>query len=120
MEMKDRIKELRLAKGLTQRELGSLLGVQDSVVAKYENGKVTNIKRATIEKMAHIFNCSPAYILCLDDNPKTEWNIRVQQAVTMKAETRALIAVFETLNQEGREKAMDYIADLAAIAKYTK
>lgn len=120
MEMKDRIKELRLNKGLTQRELGVLLGVQDSVVAKYENGKVQNIKRATIEKMAQIFNCSPAYILCLDDSPKTEWNIRVQQAITMKAETRALISAFERLNSDGRSKALEYIADLVSMEKYTE
>jgi transcriptional regulator with XRE-family HTH domain len=38
MEVGSLIKEARLAKGLTQEELGKLVGVQKSAIAKYENG----------------------------------------------------------------------------------
>ena len=34
------IKDARIAKGLTQEELGELVGVQKSAIAKYENGRV--------------------------------------------------------------------------------
>lgn len=67
MSMAERIKELRLAAGLTQEELGDKLGLQKSAIAKYENGRVENIKRSTIQAMADLFGVRPSYILGFDD-----------------------------------------------------
>lgn len=72
MEMKDRIRERRLALGMTQEELADRLGLQKSAIAKYENGRVENIKRSVIQKMASVLECTPAYLLCLDDEPTQE------------------------------------------------
>ena len=69
MDMGERIKELRLEAGLTQTELGDLLGVGASAVAKYENGRVQNLKQSTIAKMAEIFHCAPTYVMAFDDAP---------------------------------------------------
>lgn len=69
MGMAERIKEMRKARGLTQVELARRLGLKDSAIAKYENGRVENIKRSTIEEMAKILDCSPVYLLCLEDDP---------------------------------------------------
>lgn len=71
MGMGERIKEMRKAKGLTQEELAQKLGLKDSAIAKYENGRVENIKRSTIAEMAKILECSPVYLLCLDEDPPT-------------------------------------------------
>ena len=53
MEIGAKIKAARLEKGLTQEELGKLVGVQKSAIAKYENGRVVNIKRSTLQKLAN-------------------------------------------------------------------
>lgn len=63
MCMAQRIKERRNYLGLTQEELGEKLGLQKSAIAKYENGRVENIKRSVIAKMADILECSPAYLM---------------------------------------------------------
>ena len=55
MELGERIRSLRKQKGLTQEELASRLGLQKSAVAKYENGRVTNIKRATLFKICLLY-----------------------------------------------------------------
>ena len=52
MEVGKLIKEARLEKGLTQQQLGDIVGVQKSAIAKYENGRVVNIKRSTLQKLA--------------------------------------------------------------------
>lgn len=52
MEIGTKIKTARLAKGFTQEELGKMVGVQKSAIAKYENGRVVNIKRSTLQKLA--------------------------------------------------------------------
>ena len=63
----ERIKKLRKEKGLTQQQLGELLGVQKSAIAKYENGRVPNLKKETLTKLAEIFNVSPNYLLGIDE-----------------------------------------------------
>lgn len=44
----ERIKELRLQKGLSQEELGAMIGVKKAAINKYETGVVVNLKRSTI------------------------------------------------------------------------
>lgn len=68
MEMARRIKERRLALGFTQEELAQKLGLQKSAIAKYENGRVENIKRTTISKMSEVLQCSPSYLMGWDEN----------------------------------------------------
>lgn len=52
MDIGKKIREARLAKNLTQEELGNIVGLQKSAIAKYENGRVVNIKRSTMQKLA--------------------------------------------------------------------
>ena len=63
----ERIKKLRKEKGLTQQQLGEMLGVQKSAIAKYENGRVPNLKKETISRLAEIFNVTPNYLLGIDE-----------------------------------------------------
>ena len=67
MDMATRIKERRLAMDFTQEELASRLGLQKSAIAKYENGRVENIKRSVIQKMASILECTPSYLMGWED-----------------------------------------------------
>ncbi|WP_462350010.1 helix-turn-helix domain-containing protein [Eubacterium ventriosum] len=67
--MSKRIKECRLNSHLTQEELADMLGLKKSAIAKYENGRVENIKRSTIEKMSTIFDVKPSYIMGWADVP---------------------------------------------------
>lgn len=50
------IKKLRIDKGYSQEQLGKLVGVQRAAVQKWECGKVQNLKRETIKKLAEVFN----------------------------------------------------------------
>lgn len=68
------IKQLRLQKGLTQEELGKVIGVQKSAIRKYESGMVQNIKRSSIKKLADFFDVSPSYLLGYEDSSTTITN----------------------------------------------
>lgn len=61
--MAERIRQRRIELGYTQEELANLLGLQKSAIAKYENGRVENIKRTVILKMAEVLECSPSYLM---------------------------------------------------------
>jgi len=67
-EMGRRIKELRLDAGLTQEQLGDMVGLQKSAIAKYENGKTENMKRSVIQKMAEVLGVSPSYLMGFEDD----------------------------------------------------
>ena len=62
-----RIRDKRTEMGWTMEELGHKLGVQKSAINKWEKGEVLNIKRSYIAQMAELFNCSPAWLMGLDD-----------------------------------------------------
>ena len=70
----NRIKECRTRNGYTQDALAERLGLQKSAIAKYENGRVSNIKRSTIEEMALLFHCSPAYLMGWEDSNSNSLN----------------------------------------------
>jgi transcriptional regulator with XRE-family HTH domain len=64
----ERIKSLRIAKGLSQEELGTLIGVKNAAIYKYENGLVVNLKRSIIAKLADALETTPAYLMGWDDD----------------------------------------------------
>lgn len=62
-EIGERLKEARIAKGLTQTELAQKLGVGQSAVGKWERGIVTNIKRSMIQQIAAALDISPLLVV---------------------------------------------------------
>lgn len=63
----NRIKELRIEKGLTQNQLASLLGINQTAAGKYERGELEPNLQNLI-KLSHIFECSVDYIICNADD----------------------------------------------------
>ena len=67
MTIGDRIKSLRLQKGLSQEELGAKVGVKKAAINKYEKGIVVNLKQSMIAKLADALGVSPIYLMGFDD-----------------------------------------------------
>lgn len=63
MKTSEKIKKLRTAKNLSQEALGELVGVQKAAINKYETGRVRNIKRSTLQKLANALGVAPADLL---------------------------------------------------------
>ena len=62
----NRIKELRVTKGLTQEELGNILNVQKAAISKYENGRAEP-SVDILRKMTSFFNVSSDYLLGMSE-----------------------------------------------------
>lgn len=107
MGMAERIKEQRKAKGYTQTELGEKLGLQASAIAKYENGRVENMKRSIIKKMATVLECSPTYLMGLDEKSD-------------KDETPKIMHYYNQLNSIGKQVATDRVKEMTEVPRYTK
>ncbi len=123
MGMAERIKERRTAMGLTQEELGEKLGLQKSAIAKYENGRVENIKRSIILDMAKALNCSPSYLMGWepDGNPISydiEFPDGIHVQISGKEHQKDLmkrITAYMELLDVNRKKADDYIDTLLSV-----
>lgn len=72
MNVGEYIRKLRTEAGYSQEQLGFLLGVQRAAVQKWECGKVQNLKRETIKKLADIFEVSPSSFIDSDIYPDAD------------------------------------------------
>lgn len=73
----NRIKEERKKKNLSQRELGELIGVNDTQISNYEKG-ISIPPSDRLGMMADIFGCTTDYLLCRTEHSHgyvTEINI---------------------------------------------
>ena len=59
--MTNRLRAARAQKGLTQRELGQMIGVTQEAVSQWE--KSTSLNISTLKKISDALGCSPAEII---------------------------------------------------------
>lgn len=117
MEMGELIKNLRIEKGLTQEELGNLLGLKKAAINKYESGRVENIKRSVIQKMAEIFDVSPAYLMGWEEiNTNKKENNKTETSISIKE--HKLLKNFNKLNEIGKDEAIKRVSELTLIPSY--
>ena len=76
MEFKDRLKQLRTMRGLSQVALADRLDISKSTIAAYEIGTRMPGRDAT-RKMSEFFHVSPAYLMhrttCQCSRTKDSW-----------------------------------------------
>ena len=89
----ERIKELRLARGWTQEDLGSMIGVKKAAINKYETGIVVNLKRSTLSALARVFGVSPVYFLGSDGD-------------VLSADEQRLVELYRGADERAREDAV--------------
>lgn len=106
------IKELRIKHNMTQEELGEKLGVQKSAIAKYENGRVENLKRSTIQKLSEIFNVSPLKFLGLNENENSQWGNDAANREYLKDKPELEAIYNELVNREDIYILFDKTKDL--------
>lgn len=114
MKTSEKIKTLRIAKGISQEALGELVGVKKAAINKYETGRVVNIKRSTLQKLAVALGVTPADLL--DDADPAQ----APASLNLTASEEALLSDFRQLNEEGRDKVAEYTSDLVASGRYIK
>lgn len=114
------IKALRSEKGMTQEQLGELVGVKKAAVQKWESGKTQNLKRTTIQKLADIFMVNPATFVSDDFEPYSEYDNIYPIGATRKYPLLGKIACGEPIysEQDGFIECTDDInADFCLICK---
>lgn len=95
MNIGEKIRVARTSKGMTQEELGKILGVQKSAIAKYENGRIVNIKRSTLKKISDVLAIPPYELVYEKGFTPTEQELSEGE--------KKLLQLFRLLPREAQE-----------------
>ena len=132
----------RKAKKMSRAELGKLTGLHETTVKRYEDGEIKSPNEEKLAAFAEALNLNYEYLAewwipddyplnskaeliakkistsLYPDNPDTY----TVGAVNLNEENtdtwRDLFVYFQALNEEGKAKALDYLADLTGHPKY--
>ncbi len=101
-----------LEKGIKPNPFGKTIGISSGVLTKWKDGTIPNGE--TLFKIAEALDCSVDYLLGRTDNPQSHTGTGVAQ------DENKLLTCFAALNDEGKEKAIERLEEMAALDKYKK
>ena len=141
MGIGERIKMVRVEKGMTQKQLGDLCGMADSAIRRYESGR-GNPTQKTLQRIADALDIHILDLLGAGEHlDKYQATARFPNGDTMTmenvrevynqvpAETQqeflkmlreALLDAYDRLNIRGQQKALERIQELTEIPKYQR
>lgn len=114
MDVGSIIKAERMKKGMTQEELAEKVGVKKSAVAKWENGRVSEIKRSNIKNLAAALGLNPNQLL---DDEESEIFEEKEPANTddgLTESQRKLIEFAKTLDEVQAGKVLQLMQSILA------
>lgn len=115
MSIGEKIKQARIAKGYTQEELGKLIGVQKSAVAKYEKGRVVNIKRSVLSKISKVLDIPPVELVSdIEEKPVETANKLADLFLGIEiketdAEVKIMLEEYNSLNEQKKAQVREYV-----------
>lgn len=121
MSIGSRIKAARRRKGLTQEQLAQQCGVTKGAISNYEN----DVSTPDVEKLSAIMEClgvDPNYIYqdYLLPTKNTPTPPSGEAGVLTADELSRISAAMAQMNEEGRERVVEYAEDLAAGVRFKK
>lgn len=126
-----RLRELRNSRKLSQQELANLLEISKSSINMYERGEREPGLDA-LEAMADFFNVDMDYLMgktseikIFDDKFDTKKLSSESQAYDIigkvfGSQTAELVHLFDSFNEEGKEKLLDTAQDMSQLERYKK
>lgn len=126
MSVGNTIKKLRLDKGMTQAELGALLGVKKAAVQKWESGQVQNLKHSTIRSLCEIFDVNPIVFVFESNEIFNSERVKHQLGLIEEVQKTygknvvSIMEIFIELDEVNQSKVLDYAYDLSVIQSVRK
>lgn len=119
------LKELRESLGLTQEEFGKSVGVAKTTYNNYEKGE-RDPKSDFWIAVAQKYGVTIDYLMGYSDDPKkigkenTPTSSSDDAGVLTQEELSRISAAMDQLNEEGRERVVEYAEDLVAGGRFKK
>lgn len=108
------IKNLRIKNNLSQEELGLLLGVKRAAVNKWETGRVQNIKKSILIKLAEIFKVQPSMFFTPTEQEQEKIKLTEEPQIIIKIDKK--YEFMSDLSKNELNKVKEYVKFI----KYTR
>lgn len=113
MSFASRLRQAREQSDLTQQDLAEKLGVTKSAIGNYENG-VSSPKWDILLKIFDVLKVEPNFLY------QDSFSLETPETSPLTPQQSALLSSFDLLNEEGQQKALDYVDDLVLTGRYKK
>lgn len=115
-----RLKDALDIRQLKQSDLVEKTGIGKSAISQYLSGKY-EAKQTNIYKIASALNVSEAWLMGYDVPIERKEQPNTPQPSTphLNTATQELVAIFQSLNDEGQTKVLEYARDISETKKYT-
>ena len=108
MDVGSIIKRARTEKGYTQEELAEKVGVKKSAVAKWENGRVSEIKRSNLKKLSEALGLNPNRLL--GDIERDPISVADELAdIYLDTDLRRMISEYQQLDGKKQAQVREYV-----------
>ena len=98
-----RLKEARKSAGLTQKEVATVVGVNQNTYSYWENGK-TKIDSESLAKLSELFGVTTDFLL--DKAPCKPTIDSVNDKPAVRSDEEKLLGVYNSLDQESKTQLM--------------
>lgn len=113
MKVGERIKQLRIAKDLTQDDLANAVKTTKQTIHKYETGIISVIPPDKVVAIAELLGTSPSYIMGWDELDKKIEDNKAEEAKKEK-DSPPDFSFYYDLSEESRAKLMEVAQFLLA------
>lgn len=111
MTIYERIRDLRIAQGMSQEDLAHKMGYKDrSMITKIEGGNV-DISQTKIVAFANALSTSPAYLMGWIEDPSPRSDVKADD---LTSDEQFVVDTYRTLSEPGKQ----YIHQQLTIASH--
>ncbi|MCI7301480.1 helix-turn-helix domain-containing protein [Ihubacter massiliensis] len=92
----------------TLLDIAKMVGVSEATVQRWESGNIKNLRYDKIIALSNALNVSPSCLMGWDD------------VSTLPTPSNQVADLLSKLNDDGKEKVLEYAEDLIASGKYAR
>lgn len=115
----DRIRSMRIQKGITLAQIAEKLGVTEATAQRYESGNIKSVPYEHMCAYGEILGCSPAYLMgwldIAEENKPTKEELPRFKANTYEA---LVVKEMQKMNKAGKVKLLDTARDMTCSPLY--
>lgn len=107
-----RIKERRLALGLSYQDIADATGLSKSTIQRYETGSIRKVPINQIEDLARALHTTPSYLMGWEESPGYYTDLEtavLAQELKNRPEFRVMFDSTKDLDPESIKKIVDFI-----------
>ena len=112
MEIKDIIRNKRLERGYTMKQLADKVGVSEATVSRWESGHLSTMKHTKIALLSEALGISPVLLFSPSSNTSIAQHLPYPQhtnELQLEAREKTVIKKYRQLDADGKEDVDDYM-----------